>query len=95
MSDIGLLELTGANGIGRVQVVPEGLGLASAKDVEDMASVLASADSRDSLLGLRLLAPAYAAGAGQGATDGFQHRSDREWRRSARGSPIETAVGFP
>lgn len=52
MSDIGLLELTGANGIGRVQVVPEGLGLASAKDVEDMASVLASADSRDSLLGL-------------------------------------------
>lgn len=49
-TDIGLLALTGANSIGRVQVVPRGIALTAAKAQEDMATVLAAADSRDSLL---------------------------------------------
>ena len=49
-SDLGLLVLTGANGIGRIQVVPAGRALWSIGSREDMASVLASADSRESLL---------------------------------------------
>lgn len=51
-SDMGLLELTGATGIGRVQVVPDGVALADAQNTEDMASVLAAPDSRESLLAL-------------------------------------------
>ena len=49
-SDLGLLALTGVNGIGRIQVVPHGRALSSVGSQEDMAGVLASADSRESLL---------------------------------------------
>lgn len=51
-SDLGLLALTGVNGIGRIQAVPHGHALSSVDAQEDMASVLASTDSRESLLKL-------------------------------------------
>ena len=51
-SDLGLLALTGVNNIGRVQVVPHGHTLSCTGTPEDMASVLASSDSRESLLNL-------------------------------------------
>jgi serine/threonine-protein kinase HipA len=52
VSDFGLLALTGANTIGRVQVVPHGAPLAAAGNTADMAGLLASADSRENLLEL-------------------------------------------
>ena len=52
VSDFGLLALTGANTIGRVQVVPRGATLAAASSKADMAGLLASANSRDNLLRL-------------------------------------------
>ncbi|MBN3761313.1 type II toxin-antitoxin system HipA family toxin [Burkholderia sp. Ac-20365] len=52
VSDFGLLALTGANTIGRVQVVSHGSSLEAAADRADMASLLASTDSRDNLLRL-------------------------------------------
>jgi serine/threonine-protein kinase HipA len=52
VSDFGLLALTGANTIGRVQVVPRGITPAVAANKADMAGLLASADSRDNLLHL-------------------------------------------
>lgn len=52
VSDFGLLAFTGANTIGRVQVVPRGAALAAAANQADMAAILASADSRDNLLRL-------------------------------------------
>ncbi|WP_241295737.1 type II toxin-antitoxin system HipA family toxin [Burkholderia stabilis] len=50
VSDIGLLALTGANTIGRVQVVPRGVTPAIVASKADMAGLLAAADSRDNLL---------------------------------------------
>jgi len=52
VSDFGLLALTGANTIGRVQVVPRGVAPTAAASKTDMAALLASADSRDNLLRL-------------------------------------------
>lgn len=52
VSDFGLLALTGANTIGRVQVVPHGETLASGQSNADMAALLASTDSRERLLRL-------------------------------------------
>ncbi|WP_322012871.1 type II toxin-antitoxin system HipA family toxin [Paraburkholderia sp. J12] len=52
VSDFGLLALTGANTIGRVQVVPRGATLDAAASKADMAALLASPDSRDNLLRL-------------------------------------------
>ncbi len=52
VSDFGLLAFTGANTIGRVQVVPRGVTPAVAASKADMAGLLASADSRDNLLRL-------------------------------------------
>lgn len=52
VSDIGLLALTGANMIGRVQVVPKGATLATAASKADMAHLLATADSQSHLLRL-------------------------------------------
>ena len=52
VSDFGLLALTGANTIGRVQVVPRGVAPAIAASKADMAGLLASADSRENLLRL-------------------------------------------
>lgn len=52
VSDFGLLALTGANTIGRVQVVPSGTPLAVAASKADMAALLASANSRENLLSL-------------------------------------------
>jgi serine/threonine-protein kinase HipA len=49
-SDLGLLALTGANGMGRVRVAPHGAPLALAGSNLDMASLLASTGSRDNLL---------------------------------------------
>ncbi|MBN3792787.1 type II toxin-antitoxin system HipA family toxin [Burkholderia sp. Ac-20353] len=50
VSDFGLLALTGANTIGRVQVIPRGATPEVATSKADMAGLLASADSRDNLL---------------------------------------------
>lgn len=50
VSDLGLLTLTGANGIGRVRVVPRGASFDTPKSNIDMASLLASTDSRENLL---------------------------------------------
>ena len=50
VSDIGLLALTGANGIGRVQAVPRGSKLEEASSHINMAALLASTGSRDHLL---------------------------------------------
>jgi serine/threonine-protein kinase HipA len=50
VSDLGLLALTGANGIGRVKVVPRGIPLSVGTSNIDMAGLLASADSRENLL---------------------------------------------
>ncbi|MGT2493795.1 HipA domain-containing protein [Cupriavidus basilensis] len=50
VSDLGLLALTGANGIGRVRVVPHGAPPTLAASNLDMASLLASTGSRDNLL---------------------------------------------
>lgn len=52
VSDFGLLALTGANAIGRVQVVPRGVKPTAAVSNDDMAGLLASADSRENLLQL-------------------------------------------
>ncbi|SAL16771.1 type II toxin-antitoxin system HipA family toxin [Caballeronia humi] len=52
VSDMGLLALTGANAIGRVQVVPHDTRLETAQSPADMATLLASTDSRDNLLRL-------------------------------------------
>ncbi|MGU4702515.1 type II toxin-antitoxin system HipA family toxin [Burkholderia cepacia] len=52
VSDFGLLALTGANTIGRVQVVPRGVPLERVVSKADMASLLAAVDSRDNLLRL-------------------------------------------
>lgn len=52
VSDFGLLALTGANTIGRVQAVPRGVTPAVAASKADMAGLLASADSRENLLRL-------------------------------------------
>ncbi|WP_114814761.1 type II toxin-antitoxin system HipA family toxin [Paraburkholderia kururiensis] len=52
VSDFGLLALTGANTIGRVQLVPRGVTPERAASKADMAPLLASADSRDNLLQL-------------------------------------------
>ncbi|WP_042303682.1 type II toxin-antitoxin system HipA family toxin [Paraburkholderia kururiensis] len=52
VSDFGLLALTGANTIGRVQLVPRGVTPERAGSKADMAALLASADSRDNLLQL-------------------------------------------
>lgn len=52
VSDSGLLALTGANTIGRVQVVPRGTTPAVTASQPDMAGLLASADSRENLLRL-------------------------------------------
>ncbi|KWR90587.1 type II toxin-antitoxin system HipA family toxin [Cupriavidus sp. IDO] len=52
VTDMGLLALTGANSIGRVQVVPRGASLEAAIRKTDMAALLASADSRENLLRL-------------------------------------------
>jgi serine/threonine-protein kinase HipA len=52
VSDFGLLALTGANTIGRVQVVPHGEKLAAVQRHADVATLLASTDSRDRLLRL-------------------------------------------
>ncbi|CAB3753912.1 type II toxin-antitoxin system HipA family toxin [Paraburkholderia solisilvae] len=59
VSDFGLLALTGANTIGRVQVVPRGTTPEAATRA-DMAELLASADSRGNLL--RLLETGVAEG---------------------------------
>ncbi|GAB7534188.1 type II toxin-antitoxin system HipA family toxin [Burkholderia sp. 3C] len=50
VSDFGLLALTGANTIGRVQVVPRGATPEQATSKTNMAELLASTDSRDNLL---------------------------------------------
>ncbi|GAB2919841.1 type II toxin-antitoxin system HipA family toxin [Paraburkholderia jirisanensis] len=60
VSDFGLLALTGANSIGRVQVVPRGTTLEAAAGNANMAELLASTDSRDNLL--RLLETGIAEG---------------------------------
>ena len=52
VSDFGLLALTGANTIGRVQLVPRGATLGIAASKADMAGLLASANSRENLLHL-------------------------------------------
>jgi len=52
VSDFGLLALTGANTIGRVQVVPRGAAVEEAASKANMAELLASSDSRDNLLRL-------------------------------------------
>ncbi|MCC8392181.1 type II toxin-antitoxin system HipA family toxin [Paraburkholderia sp. MMS20-SJTR3] len=52
VSDFGLLALTGANTIGRVQVVPRGATPAAAASQTNMADLLASTDSRENLLRL-------------------------------------------
>ncbi|HTJ94397.1 MAG TPA: type II toxin-antitoxin system HipA family toxin [Pararobbsia sp.] len=50
VSDMGLLALTGANTIGRVRAIPHGAPLDTARSNVDMATLLASPDSRDNLL---------------------------------------------
>ncbi|WP_322048317.1 type II toxin-antitoxin system HipA family toxin [Paraburkholderia sp. J67] len=50
VSDFGLLALTGANTIGRVRVILHGERLESAQRHADMATLLASTDSRERLL---------------------------------------------
>ncbi|WP_043346477.1 type II toxin-antitoxin system HipA family toxin [Cupriavidus basilensis] len=50
VSDQGLLALTGANGIGRVRVVPRGVSADAPASSLDMASLLAATGSRDNLL---------------------------------------------
>jgi serine/threonine-protein kinase HipA len=50
VSDMGLLALTGANTIGRVRAIPHGAPLNTAGSNFDMATLLASPDSRDNLL---------------------------------------------
>jgi serine/threonine-protein kinase HipA len=50
VSDMGLLALTGANGIGRVRVVPHGVPLELATSKIDMANLLATVGARDNLL---------------------------------------------
>jgi serine/threonine-protein kinase HipA len=60
VSDFGLLALTGANTIGRVQVVPRGTTPEATASKANMAELLASADSRDNLL--RLLETGVAEG---------------------------------
>ncbi|SAK53819.1 HipA domain-containing protein [Caballeronia calidae] len=50
VSDIGLLALTGANTIGRVRAIPHGAALDVARSSFEMATVLASPDSRENLL---------------------------------------------
>jgi serine/threonine-protein kinase HipA len=50
VSDAGLLALTGHRGIGRLRVVPAGQPLAQAGAPLELASVLATADSRERLL---------------------------------------------
>lgn len=52
VSDIGLLALTGANGVGRVRVVPRGQSPYVVRNRADMAALLASTDSRENLLRL-------------------------------------------
>lgn len=52
VSDFGLLALTGANTIGRVQVVPHGATPSATVSHASMAELLASADARDNLLRL-------------------------------------------
>ncbi|MFM0174769.1 type II toxin-antitoxin system HipA family toxin [Paraburkholderia sediminicola] len=60
VSDFGLLALTGANTIGRVQVVPRGTTPEAAASTANMAQLLASTDSRDNLM--RLLETGVAEG---------------------------------
>ncbi|WP_322102185.1 type II toxin-antitoxin system HipA family toxin [Paraburkholderia sp. J41] len=60
VSDFGLLALTGADTIGRVQVVPRGTPLEATASKANMAELLASADSRGNLL--RLLETGVAEG---------------------------------
>jgi serine/threonine-protein kinase HipA len=50
VTDVGLLALTGRRTIGRVRVVPTGQPLASAADDLELATLLATPDSRDHLL---------------------------------------------
>ena len=50
VSDMGLLALTGSNTIGRVRAIPHGAPLATARSRFDMATLLASPNSRDNLL---------------------------------------------
>nr|WP_244323082.1 type II toxin-antitoxin system HipA family toxin [Paraburkholderia dipogonis] len=50
VSDMGLLALTGANTIGRVRAIPHGAPLDTARSRFDMATLLASPNSRDNLL---------------------------------------------
>lgn len=50
VSDIGLLALTGANTIGRIRAIPHGAPFDTATSNFDMATLLASPDSRDNLL---------------------------------------------
>lgn len=50
VSDQGLLALTGANGIGRVRVVPRGVSVDAPASNLDMVSLLAATGSRDNLL---------------------------------------------
>lgn len=50
VSDMGLLALTGANTIGRLRAVPHGVKPDAAVTHFDMATLLASANSRDNLL---------------------------------------------
>lgn len=52
VSDFGLLALTGANTIGRVQVVPDGTTPSAAMSTANLAELLASTDARDNLLAL-------------------------------------------
>ena len=49
VSDMGLLALTGANMIGRVKAIPHGAPVSNATSNFDMATLLASPDSRDNL----------------------------------------------
>jgi serine/threonine-protein kinase HipA len=52
VTDMGLLALTGANSIGRVQVVPRGTSPGTAGGNVKISDLLASADSRENLLHL-------------------------------------------
>lgn len=50
VTDVGLLALTGRRTIGRVRVLPKGQSLARATDDLELATLLATPDSRDHLL---------------------------------------------